>query len=204
MFIHFVDYMDSHESFFGFLDANWYMILLPVFAFTLYKTGNILCCAICAEIITSALIRHTLIDIHPLLFFSAQFSIYAICIMFITRKALITLSYLILMAFLFVQFILNSIYYHKLELYNLTSEGYGSLMNSYYWLGSVYYIYHLAVILVSALIIYSMRNNWGKGYASGLHNNNNGSIYNNRNLFNNIKLRLKTDIQKRIQRVKKT
>ena len=205
MFINFVDYMDSYESFFSFLDTSWYLFLLPVFMLTLYKTGNVFCYAICAEIIASALIRFTLIDIHPLLFFGAQFAIYGMCIVLITKKPLIAFSYFILMAFFVIQFILNSIYYHKLELYNLTSEGYDSLMNSYYWLGSVYYIYHIAIVaLVNTLIILSMRNNWGKGYADRLHNSGNRAFYNNSELLNFIKLRPKTDGKRRIQRVEKT
>lgn len=205
MFVQFVDFMDSYESFFSFLDTSWYLFLLPVFMLTLYKTGNVFCYAVCAEIIASALIRFTLIDIHPLLFFSAQFAIYGMCIVLITKKPLIAFSYFILMAFFVIQFILNSIYYHKLEIFNLTGEGNASLMNSYYWLGSVYYIYHIAIVaLVNTLIILSMKNNWGKGYADRLHNSSNGAFYNNSELLNFIKLRLKTDSKERLERVEKT
>ena len=187
-----IEYLGGFDPLLNFYNSYDVFLYTALFAYFFVKSKNRLAIIIVGESIFGYMLNNYFADIH-ILAITGQFIIYGFTLYLCRSNALIALSYLILLAHFLAQYITNSYYATTgtWTAYNVTAL--------------VYYSYYVMLTPILYMMIKGLFiGGGGKGYAHRLHNNNNGSIYNNRQLFNNFKLRLKTDIQKRFERVKKT
>ena len=187
-----IDYLGVFEPLFLFLDVYFFVGVVLLFIYLAIKSGNYLGFVVAAEFATNNALFYVLGD-SALLQVSIQFSIMGFATFFISKNALLLISYLALLFLFFVQHVTNSAF--ELDKTNLANEN-----NA--WIA--YYSYYLFIGPILFLMGRGLFTGWGKGNAaSGIYDIAHRNDDVNNNLFISRYSRFKNSIKRLLKKSNK-
>ena len=187
-----IEYLGGFDPLINLFNSCSGFLYATLFTYFFIKSKNRLAIIIIGESIFGYMLNNYFTDIH-ILAITGQFIIYGLALYLCRSNALISLSYLILLAHFLAQYITNSYY---------ATTG---TWTAYNVATLVYYSYYIMLTPILYMMIKGLfSGGGGKGYANRLYNNNDRSIYSDSKLSNFFNLRFKTDSKISLERVKKT